>query len=221
MKMHKTKVYVGNTACLKDARLFGELYQTVSPDRQRKIDAFLFEKDKRLSLAAELILQKGLSDAGISRYTLEYGAFGKPYIRGENVHFNLSHSGNMVMCAISDQEVGCDVEKVTDVELEIAKRFFFSTEYDAIAAAKSALARRELFFRYWTLKESFMKATGLGMRLALDAFRVDIDENGISLWQTFSRETYYLKEYQLDNGYKFASCGLNPDFADAVLVSFG
>ncbi len=219
MKMNKTKVYVSDTGLLKDKGVFGELYKTVSPDRQRKIDAFLFEKDKRLCLAAELLLKKGLSDAGIESFKVKCGAFGKPYIENEGICFNLSHSEEMVMCAVSSEEVGCDVEKITDIDLEIAKRFFYTTEYDAITAAQSDEERKDIFFRLWTLKESFMKATGLGMKLPLDGFRIDIDGTEITVHQNINQKRYFFKEYNFNNGYKYAVCSLADDFADAEFVS--
>ncbi len=219
MKMTKTKVYVSDTSFLKDKSVFGELYKTVSPDRQRKIDAFLFEKDKMLCLAAELLLKRALSDAGIERYKVKYGSFGKPYIANESICFNLSHSEDMVMCVISSEEVGCDVEKITDIDLEIAKRFFYTTEYDAITAAKSVEERRNTFFRLWTLKESFMKATGLGMKLPLDSFRIDIDGAEITVCQNADQKRYFFKEYNFNNGYKYAACSSTDDFDDAEFVS--
>ncbi len=219
MKMNKTNVYVADTKLLKDKDVFGELYQTVSPDRQRKIDAFRFEKDKRLCLAAELLLKKGLSDAGIESFNVKCGVFGKPYIENEGICFNLSHSEEMVLCAVSSKEVGCDVEKITDIDLEIAKRFFYTTEYDAIMAAQSYEERCHTFFRLWTLKESFMKATGLGMKLPLDRFRIDISGAEITVFQSVDKKRYFLKEYHFHNGYKYAVCSLTDDFADAEFVS--
>lgn len=219
MRMNKTKVYVSDTKFLKDKSVFGELYQTVSPNRQRKIDAFLFEKDKQLCLAAELILKKALSHAGIDHYTVKRGALGKPYLEKERICFNLSHSEEMVMCAISSKEVGCDVEKVTDIDLEIAKRFFYTTEYEAIKAAQSEAERRNMFFRLWTLKESFMKATGLGMKLPLDSFRIGIEGGKLTVCQNVNQEKYFFKEYDFNNGYKYAVCSLTDKFGDAELVS--
>jgi len=220
MTMNKTKVYVADTKLLKDKSLFGELYKTVPHDRQRKIDAFLFEKDKRLCLAVELLLKKALLDAGIEKYEIKIGAYGKPYIENKSIFFNLSHSEEMVMCAVSLGEVGCDVEKITNIDLEIAKRFFYTTEYDAIIAAQSEEERRNMFFRLWTLKESFMKATGFGMKLPLDSFRIDIDGDKIAVSHNVNSKKYFFKEYNFDDGYKYAVCSLSDGFADAEFVIF-
>ena len=59
--------------------------------------------------------------------------------------------------------VGCDVEKIGQLKMNIAMRYFCKEEYGAIKEAGSDEEKTDLFFRYWVLKESFMKATGKGM----------------------------------------------------------
>ena len=99
------------------------------------------------------------------------------------IKFNISHSGTKVMCAVSDHDIGCDVEQIVDIDMEIAKRFFFAEEYEALMKCTCRESRNDLFFRYWTLKESFMKATGLGFELALDSFCIMLDSADISVRQ--------------------------------------
>lgn len=218
--MNKTRVYIAETAVLKDDSLFGKLYNIVSVERQVRIDSYLFPKDKRLSLAAELLMRYGFQAEGLDEYPLGYGENGKPYIQGRSdIFFNLSHSEERVMCAVSGRDVGCDVEKVTEIDLEIARRFFYGSEYERIAREQTLSRRYDTFFRLWTLKESFMKATGLGMALPLDAFQIHIGDR-ISLRQSVSGEIWHFKEYDFKDGYKYAVCGLTPDFAEAEFVSF-
>lgn len=219
--MNSVKVYVADTKPLENTELFNSLYSLVSVQRQEKINRIAFDKDKRLSLGAELLLKKALSDIGVSDYEFSYGENGKPFIKGEeNIFFNLSHSGERVLCAVSSKEVGCDVEKVKSVDLKIAKRFFFAEEYEAIKAQKTPEEQKDMFFRLWTLKESFMKATGLGMKLPLDSFSVGFSDNKISVSQSVSKDNYYFKEYFSDADYKYSACSLVPDFDEPVLIDF-
>lgn len=230
--MNKIKVYAASVHELKDETLFQQKYNSVSSERRRKIDGFLFQKDKMLSLAAELLLEKALQREGITHWQIRYGENGKPYMDG--LFFNLSHSEERVMCAVSDREVGCDVEKVTDIELEIARRFFYGTEYQRIAAQTALEAQCDMFFRLWTLKESFMKATGLGMKLPLDAFRIDLPteprncdvhpkktsaENIICVQHQVNDKKYFFREYECEDGYRYAVCGLVPEFENMEFVS--
>lgn len=217
----KNRIYIARTEELKNDALFGRLYSTVSPGRREKIDRMVFDKDKRLSLAAGLLLVKALRDMGTEDYSVVYGKNGKPYLKDKDIYFNLSHSEEAVMCAVSRCEIGCDTEKVTDIDLEIAKRFFYNKEYEMIISGRTDAERQDMFFRLWTLKESFMKATGLGMELPLDSFGIEITADGISVRQNIRKEKYYFKEYNLSDGYKYAVCSLLPHFEnEAELVTF-
>ena len=80
----------------------------------------------------------------------------------------------MVACAISDREVGVDVEFIDPtIDLNIAKNYFFNSEYESIMKSQN---QPDEFFRYWVLKESYMKYTGLGFNLDLDSFEIMIGD---------------------------------------------
>ena len=175
MVKDKTKICMAKTDILEGC-LFDELYGKVSADRRKKIDALRFDKDRRLSLGAELILHETLHRYGYDparEIKIMRGENGKPYLAGEGgIYFNLSHSGEYVMCAVSDRDIGCDIQKFTDTDYRIAERFFISREYDDIAGRETQEQRRDMFYRYWTIKESFLKATGKGISVPLDSFEM-------------------------------------------------
>lgn len=164
--------YLMPTAPLEDDAFFWDRYHRLSPDRQEKIDRFIFPKDKQLSLAAGLAFQAGLADYGLreQQLTIADDQNGKPYLpEYPDLFFNIAHSEQLAICAFSNREIGTDVEKVTTIDLELARRFFADAEYRDIIAADCP---EEAFYDYWVLKESYMKATGLGFQLSLDAFRI-------------------------------------------------
>ena len=210
-------LYAASVAPLADDDLYTAAYRAVSPARQEKTDRFRFEQDKRLSLGAELLLRHALCSAGLDEVpmTFAYGAQGKPQFKDGDVFFNFSHSGEYVVCALAPYEVGCDVEKITPINLNIARRFFFRNEYADIAAQETIKARNELFFRYWTLKESFMKVTGLGMKLPLDAFEI-VCAPEITVHQMVDARQYSFAEFDELVGYKCALCAAG-DCRSAVL----
>ena len=150
-------------------------YGLVSKNRREKIDFYRFENDKKLSAGAYLLLKKLLSEENITNPLFKTEKHGKAYISNhENIHFNLSHSGKVVLCAISDREVGIDIEYIDpEIDLNIAKHYFYNSEYENIMKAEN---RFEEFFKFWVLKESYMKYTGLGMNLELDNFEIVIDD---------------------------------------------
>ena len=146
-------------------------YELVSKNRQEKIDFYRFDKDKKLSCGAYLLLKKMLSEENIIKPIFKFEKYGKAYISNyENIYFNLSHSGKMVLCAISDKEVGVDIEYIDpEIDLNIAKHYFYNSEYENIMNCENS---SDEFFKYWVLKESYMKYTGLGMNLKLDSFEI-------------------------------------------------
>lgn len=205
-----TLAYIANTEPLKENGLYCIAFDSVSAERKEKVRRYRFLKDKVLSLGAEVLLRKALTDCWITLPEIRYGfeTDGKPFIKGlEGFGFNISHSEDLVMVAVSENRIGCDIEKVTDIDLDIAKKFFFREEYENIAAIPALKERNELFFRYWTLKESFMKVTGLGIRLPLDSFSIILDKNcGISVRQSVDERTYSFEETDFAPGYKCALC---------------
>lgn len=151
----------------------------VSSKRQDKIRMYHFIKDKKLSCGAELLLNKMLFEENISdpKYSEDY--YHKPYIKNHDIEFNLSHSKEMVACAISDKTVGIDIEYVEkDIDLNIAKQYFYDKEYENIIQSEN---KADEFFKYWVLKESFMKYTSLGFNLELNEFNIDIKDEDINV----------------------------------------
>jgi 4'-phosphopantetheinyl transferase len=97
----------------------------------------------------------------------EYGAAGKPRLAGDMAHlvaFNLAHSGEWGLCAVTNGfEVGVDIERV-DMQLDFAKlaaRFFSRNEWSRLEECAPP-RRRRLFFRIWTRKEAWLKGRGGG-----------------------------------------------------------
>lgn len=118
----------------------------------------------------------------------------------EDTVYNLSHSGNYVLCAFSDDNtamVGCDLEEMKEFREPVARRFFCQSEYEHIMG-KDEKDRAQLFYRYWVLKESFMKATRQGMALDIQSFEIGWtkDERPVLIQkpEEYPQEFYY-QEY--------------------------
>lgn len=214
------KIYLADVSELKDPVLFRYVYSRVTTWRKEKTDRMMFFKDKRLSLGAGALLESALAEHGVTDPTFTTEHNKKPRLAHEdNIRFNISHSGTKVICALSDHDIGCDVEQITDIDMEIAKRFFFAEEYQALMRCADKAERNDLFFRYWTLKESFMKVTGLGFRLALDDFCILLGRDDISVRQTVDRRKHFFREFFLDDGYRYAVCSAeNPDIPENLMI---
>ena len=162
-------LYTLNTNIFNDNTLQQDVYNHIPQERREKIDRFRFEKDKRLSLGAGYLLQKALEEAGITDYHIEYRGRQKPYVAGRSdVFFNISHSGEMVALALSDKEVGVDIEKEQHFKENLID-YVFTQGDKALAKELTALLGitiDQAYTRLWTVKESVMKYSGLGIALA-------------------------------------------------------
>ena len=212
----ENKVYIARTDALSDEKVFERLYNAVSEERRRKADRFVQKRDKMLSIAAEILLKRALFDCGIEDFLLRYGENGKPYLADNAVFFNLSHSENTVICAVSEREIGVDAEKVGEADLEVARRFFHRDEFALLENLPTNEEKRDMFFRLWTWKESFVKALGKGIMMPLDSFCVEFTGGEISVRQTVTPQQYFFKEYALGDGFKYAACGLCGEFEDKL-----
>lgn len=209
--MKELEWYQLNVSELEQEDIFQKYYEEMSETRRKKIDKIRVADGKRLSLGAGIILDKGLRKFGLREKDVRIaeGENGKPYLLDyPEIHFNLSHSGNMVAATFANVEVGCDIERVEKIRLEIAKRFFCPSEYEHIVAQESEEHQKEEFYRLWTLKESFMKVTGLGMQIPLNEFCFEFGEK-ITVRQNVDQAEYEFLERQLiENGelYRIAIC---------------
>ena len=191
-------------------------YGFLPGDRKDKVDYFRFEKDKKLSCGAYLLLEKLLSEVGIIKPSFKLGKYGKAYISNyDDIYFNMSHSGKMVACAISDMEVGVDIEIIDPtIDLNIAKNYFFNEEHESIMNSDSP---SEEFFNYWVLKESYMKYTGLGFNLDLDSFQIIIgdeiilkdDKNNLkfNLFDVYDYKLGICSKYHMDKPIEYKIYG--------------
>ena len=213
------RLYAADVTALERDVLYDRAYAAVSEERRRKTDHFRFGSDRRLSLGAELLLRCGLNELGIGSAppAIGYTKEGKPFLSAyPDIHVNISHSGTYAVCAVSPAPVGCDIELHKDDMLSVAERFFYADEYISILGQPTPDAQKKQFFRLWTLKESFMKATGLGMKLPLNQFRISIQGEDISVQESVDANHWYFKEYTVDDGYACSACSLTPCFEQEV-----
>lgn len=208
------KVYFADVSCLGEKSIFDRFCSSMPETRKKKISGFRFEKDRCLSLGAGILVSRALSDAGldVSEDDFSLNENGKPYLPGSGeFHFNLSHSGTKVMCAVSDREIGCDVEKTGSGKTGIAKRYFSEKESGYISGLESEEAKDDAFCRLWTLKESFIKATGTGLTVPLNSFSVDISGSKATADVSGPAGDYGFYEFSPGDGYRYSICICNDD----------
>lgn len=178
MKIHISMLDVSLSGCREEEKetYLEQMMEGLSLYRQEKVRRIRFLEDKLCSAGAGFLFKQGLSLYGISEEEAEVGFYGngKPcLLRHPEIHFNLSHSGSVVLAVFSDREIGCDLEKDKQPDFRIANRFFHEREKQILETAISENDRQDYFWRFWTLKESFLKATGEGMRMDMRSFGLE------------------------------------------------
>ncbi|WMT41459.1 4'-phosphopantetheinyl transferase superfamily protein [Paenibacillus sp. D2_2] len=189
--------------------------------RQARIRKFTHQEDAHRSLVAEALSRWLICDQlGIVNHDLQIvrNSYGKPLVQGlSNLYFNNSHSGQWVVCAISDAPIGVDIEKISDIDLQIAEHFFSEQELLDLNNQQPE-ARASYFFELWTLKESYIKAEGQGLSLPLSSFTIRKQENHIGLYTDIHFKSCFFKQYSLDCLYKMAVCAQTPNFPEQPLI---
>lgn len=110
----------------------------------------------------------------------DYGPQGKPYLKEyPDVYFSLSHSGKLAVLAVSDSEVGIDVQEHRGYNEKISKRFFHEEEKKILEAVSDPVEKEILFYKIWTCKEAYIKYTGKGMRQDLRNFCCNMNTGDI------------------------------------------
>lgn len=166
------------------ARLAPPLLPLLSDDEHARAAAFRFPEDRDRFVLCRATLRRLLGvalDARPEDIRFAYGEHGKPELSApwqpHELHFNVSHSRDMALLALSwHGEVGVDVEfHRADLEFEkLARRFFSESDCERLLALPPALLVPS-FYRCWTRKESYIKAVGTGLALPLRSFDVALE----------------------------------------------
>ena len=184
----------------------------LSAERKCRIMKYLKAEDRKRSLGAGLLLNEILPRYGVSPAGIRIGEDGKPEVEG--IFFNLSHSDNIVICAIAEKEVGCDVEKIVKAPEGVAERFFHPSEAEYIKACMGE-ERDHRFFRIWTMKESYIKMTGEGMRLSFGRFEFLLESENTKVRRDGKILSCHIMEYDIP-GYKVSVCAKEEEFARSM-----
>ena len=166
---------------ITDPLLLKRYRELLTEEEKNRVNRYRFEKDQHSSLVTRAFIRSTLShysDMAPQEWRFSKGEKDKPEIINPPLplRFNLSHTEGMVICAITlENDIGCDVEYIgrdNDV-LAIADRYFSPQETRELFSLPEN-AQRDRFFDYWTLKESYIKAWGLGLAIPLDDFSFTI-----------------------------------------------
>lgn len=155
---------------------YKKYYSLMSRERQEKVDSLNIYDDKKRTVVGEMLVKKeiaNLLEINPESINIYPNKSGKPYAENCSLEFNISHSENIVVCAIDKNKIGIDIEKIRPINLKIAKRIcnedelnylfgFTPKENDFKYTEDVNILNR--FFEIWTGKEAYGKCVGTGLK---------------------------------------------------------
>lgn len=158
----------------------------------------------------------------------KFTAKGRPWCTNiPHIDFNIAHSGHWVVMALAEQPIGVDIENLSSIrdQLAIARHYFSYDEYEQLQQTLPVWQKHR-FYQLWTLKEAYLKQTGLGITAGLNHLSFHLDAKNIQLasklshlphfylfyfhhyWQALAcRYRSTIDHYEIDpNGYYYAVC---------------
>ncbi len=192
------KIFSCNINNIPDCDLYA-WYNNMSESRKESVKKLPVPRKQKLSIAADHICRIAIAEfCCISPDDISFSAneYGKPYAVGLDVNFSISHSGDYAICAVSEKEIGADIEKIREINPAVSKRFTSESEADYISSHKNGL------FEIWTLKEAYFKCIGTGLNKEIKNVSFDINGNSIIC----SEEGYECSFHSIADGYICSVC---------------
>lgn len=210
-------VYMADVKDLPDPKDYPKCMETISKDRKEKILRSRTSLGRKEQLGASLLLEQVLKRFGYAIENMERSKNGKPEIDG--IFFNLSHSDGRIVCAVSDKEIGCDIEKIGSYRESVARKICTDLEWNYLEQF-SEEEKNHAFYRLWTMKESYVKMTGEGIRFPLRQVEFVIEDGKceIDVFRNGEKVDCLVREYA-GKEYKLTVCARETEFAELEVVA--
>lgn len=206
---------------------------SIALEEKERIQKFLFKADAKASVAGCLMIRKFAHLATGEPYdeiSINRTEAGRPYLNNTKYHldFNVSHQGNFTVLAgeiKNDINVGVDIMKFeykTGFELSklfrLMKNSFTTEEWKTILAPHSDEKKSAMFFRHWCLKESYVKAIGVGICMDLQNISFQLNSDTLS-YENPVTDTIVRINKEIRTAWKFHEWLLDPEHCVAVALS--
>ena len=197
---------------------FDKIFPLLAPEKKDEITKISPLIKDIYTLLGEAIIRQSISkkiNCHTSQIKILTDSFGKPYCKHpESCYFNISHSGEWVVCALENEPVGIDIQKIVKVPRKrmdmIVLRFFH--KYEQTRYFNLSVEEREnFFFSQWALKESYIKLLGKGLRIPLHSFFAFLDQTGKGSMPD-GKHIRYFQQYDIDRNYKMVVCSSSNSF---------
>lgn len=169
------KIYSCNITTVSETEL-NEWFAAMGEERKESVLRLQNANKRKAKIAADRLCRLAISEfCGIDSKSIKFGLSEreKPFAVNCNVNFNISHSGDWVICAVSENEIGIDIEKKRHVNPRAAEKFACTGELEYISSHENG------FFEIWTLKEAYFKCIGTGLGADIKTVSFEINDNNI------------------------------------------
>jgi 4'-phosphopantetheinyl transferase len=175
--------------------LWDRYLELLPEDIAIKNSRYLRWQDRQAHLLGKLLLIEGLKKYNIPSQIigyLKYNEYARPYLMND-IDFNISHSGKFVVCAIGKNvRSGIDIEECREINFTDFNSVMTDKQWNIINNSDNPL---KMFFRFWTIKESVIKADSRGLSIPL--LEIDVNNNIVC----YDNNNWYISEINLDDSY--------------------
>jgi 4'-phosphopantetheinyl transferase len=175
------------------------------------------------SMLGEILVRHSIICNSSLRYSdirLIKNIYGKASLQGiSGIHFNISHSGEWLICGLSNKEIGIDIELMKHMDFKNIMKIFFSTQEQQYVLGSKNI--KKTFFEIFTLKESYIKLLGIGLSKKLSAFSILKQENKyiINDSEQITSE-FSLTNFSFNSKYQMSICMSDKTDFEAVDITY-
>lgn len=191
-----------------------EFLKIISKTRKTKSEKYIFDKDKIRCVLGEVMLRYILEKhfkCENQKIEIAHTEYGKPILKNKkNLFFSFSHSGEWAICAVGNKNLGIDVERIEEINIMDIYSIFSLSEQKWLDMFESS-RKIQMFYKLWTLKESFVKYNGMGLGYSFDSFSFKLTNSEILLFENNipNRSVSFLSN-KIDDKHWYALC-YNPN----------
>ena len=203
-----TCVYITDSSALKDYDLYNKYYYAVPTQYRRALDNLRRSLRKRRALAAIFLFKKGLTDLGVRSDDLKIEFDNnKQYVTNmDDLNFQVSYSGDVVICAFASSPVGCDVEQVKVADQRTMEDRLGAFRFDMIKREGNQDARQHLFFKMLALDESLRRIIKMNdLEMSSDIGHYDAGNGVHIIKDNDTGNAFYCKEYEKEYEKKYGN----------------
>lgn len=216
------KIYAAHVGKLTDEK-YERCIALLDGERQEKVREIKHDAERQRSMYAGLLLRyaylaEGFGEKSWERARVVRGTCGKPYLADtEGFFYSLSHSGEWVVCAVDDIEVGADIQEIGALKMAVAKRFYSDGEYGRLIGYEPDKDRQTAeFYRMWAAKESCAKLIGRGIGAGVSSYVTDRSYGFIT--DTTDCGRFYTRLYEDIRGYEACVCSTRESFPEKMVI---